>query len=116
MIASDTNDVQALNNYSYSLVERNIHLNKALEMAKKAIELEPDNAAYLDTIGWIYYKMDNIDKALSFIRKSVELDNNNAIVLEHLGDVLIAKNQIQEAIIYYLKAVDIDKDNEILQQ
>ncbi|MAS77973.1 MAG: hypothetical protein CMG15_04930 [Candidatus Marinimicrobia bacterium] len=116
LIASDTNDVQALNNYSYSLVERNIHLNKALEMAKKAIELEPDNAAYLDTIGWIYYKMDNIDKALSFIRKSVELDNNNAIVLEHLGDVLIAKNQIQEAIIYYLKALDIDKDNEILQQ
>ena len=116
LIASDTNDVQALNNYSYSLVERNIHLNKALEMAKKAIELEPDNAAYLDTIGWIYYKMDNIDKALSFIRKSVELDNNNAIVLEHLGDVLIAKNQIQEAILYYLKALDIDKDNEILQQ
>ena len=116
LIASDTNDVQALNNYSYSLVERNIHLNKALEMAKKAIELEPDNAAYLDTIGWIYYKMDNIDKALSFIRKYVELDNNNAIVLEHLGDVLIAKNQIQEAIIYYLKALDIDKDNEILQQ
>ena len=116
LIASDTNDVQALNNYSYSLVERNIHLNKALEMAKKAIELEPDNAAYLDTIGWSYYKMDNIDKALSFIRKSVELDNNNAIVLEHLGDVLIAKNQIQEAIIYYLKALDIDKDNEILQQ
>ena len=116
LIASDTNDVQALNNYSYSLVERNIHLNKALEMAKKAIELEPDNAAYLDTIGWIYYKMDNIDKALLFIRKSVELDNNNPIVLEHLGDVLIAKNQIQEAIIYYLKALDIDKDNEILQQ
>ena len=116
LIASDTNDVQALNNYSYSLVERNIHLNKALEMAKKAIELEPDNAAYLDTIGWIYYKMENIDKALSFISKSVELDSNNAIVLEHLGDVLIAKNQIQEAIIYYLKALDIDKDNEILQQ
>ncbi len=116
LIASDTNDVQALNNYSYSLVERNINLNKALEMAKKAIELEPDNAAYLDTIGWIYYKMENIDKALSFISKSVELDSNNAIVLEHLGDVLIAKNQIQEAIIYYLKALDIDKDNEILQQ
>ena len=54
LIASDTNDVQALNNYSYSLVERNIHLNKALEMAKKAIELEPDNAAYLDTICLLY--------------------------------------------------------------
>ena len=116
LIATDTNDVQALNNYSYSLVERNIHLNKALSMATKAIELEPENAAYLDTIGWIYYKMNNIEKALSFIRRSVELENDNAVVLEHLGDVLIANNQIEEAIIYYLKALDIDKDNQILQQ
>jgi len=116
LIATDTNDVQALNNYSYSLVERNIHLNKALSMATKAIELEPQNAAYLDTIGWIYYKMNNIEKALSFIRRSVELENDNAVVLEHLGDVLIANNQIEEAIIYYLKALDIDKDNQILQQ
>ena len=116
LINSDENDVQALNNYSYSLVERNIQLNKALNMAKKAIDLEPDNAAYLDTIGWIYYKMDNIEKALSFIRKSIELDNDNAVVLEHLGDVLIANNQVEEAILFYLKALDIDKDNEILQQ
>ena len=116
LIKSDENDVQALNNYSYSLVERNIQLNKALNMAKKAIDLEPKNAAYLDTIGWIYYKMDNIEKALSFIRKSIELDNDNAVVLEDLGDVLIANNQIEEAILFYLKALDIDKDNEILQQ
>ena len=116
LIESDTNDVQALNNYSYSLVERNIQLNKALTMAKKAIELEPNNAAYLDTIGWIYYKMDNVEKALSFIRKSVELDNNNAVVLEHLGDVLFSNNQIEEAMLFYLKALDIDKNNEILQQ
>ena len=116
LIESDTNDVQALNNYSYSLVERNIQLNKALAMAKKAIELEPNNAAYLDTIGWIYYKMDNVEKALSFIRKSVELDNNNAVVLEHLGDVLFSNNQIEEAMLFYLKALDIDKNNEILHQ
>ena len=116
LIESDTNDVQALNNYSYSLVERNIQLNKALAMAKKAIQLEPNNAAYLDTIGWIYYKMDNVEKALSFIRKSVELDNNNAVVLEHLGDVLFSNNQIEEAMLFYLKALDIDKNNEILQQ
>ena len=116
LIESDTNDVQALNNYSYSLVESNIQLNKALAMAKKAIELEPNNAAYLDTIGWIYYKMDNVEKALNFIRKSVELDNNNAVVLEHLGDVLFSNNQIEEAMLFYLKALDIDKNNEILQQ
>ena len=116
LIASDTNDIQALNNYSYSLVERNIQLSKALIMSKKTIELDPENAAYLDTIGWIYYKMDDIENALRFIRKSVELENNNAVVLEHLGDVLISNNQIEEAVLFYQKALEIDKDNEILHQ
>ena len=90
LIASDTNDVQALNNYSYSLVERNTQLNKSLEMSKKAIEMEPDNAAYLDTIGWIYFKLNNAQKALYYIRRSIELEGENAVVLDHLGDVLIA--------------------------
>ncbi|HIM26906.1 MAG TPA: tetratricopeptide repeat protein, partial [Candidatus Marinimicrobia bacterium] len=86
LIASDTNDVQALNNYSYSLVERNIQLKKSLVMSKKAIDMEPDNAAYLDTIGWIYYKLNNAQKALYYIRRSIELEDENAVVLEHLGD------------------------------
>ena len=116
LIASDTNDVQALNNYSYSLVERNTQLNKSLEMSKKAIEMEPDNAAYLDTIGWIYFKLNNAQKALYYIRRSIELEGENAVVLEHLGDVLIATDQMDEARIIYLRALDLDKNNDVLKQ
>jgi tetratricopeptide (TPR) repeat protein len=116
LIASDTNDVQALNNYSYSLVERNIQLKKSLVMSKKAIDMEPDNAAYLDTIGWIYYKLNNAQKALYYIRRSIELEDENAVVLEHLGDVLIATDDTEEARTIYLRALDLDKDNELLKQ
>ena len=116
LIASDTNDVQALNNYSYSLVERNTQLNKSLEMSKKAIEMEPDNAAYLDTIGWIYFKLNNAQKALYYIRRSIELEGENSVVLEHLGDVLIATDQMDEARIIYLRALDLDKNNDVLKQ
>ena len=116
LIASDTNDVQALNNYSYSLVERNTQLNKSLKMAKKAIEMDPDNAAYLDTIGWIYFKLNDPQKALYFIRRSIELEGGNAVVLEHLGDVLIAIDQMDEARIIYLRALDLDKNNDVLKQ
>ena len=116
LIASDTNDVQALNNYSYSLVERNIQLEKSLEMSKKAIDLEPDNAAYLDTIGWIYFKLNNAQKALYYIRRSIELEDENAVVLEHLGDVLIAAEQPDEARTIYLRALDLDKNNDLLKQ
>jgi len=116
LIASDTNDVQALNNYSYSLVERNTQLKKSLGMSKKAIEMEPDNAAYLDTIGWIYFKLNNAQKALYYIRRSIELEGENAVVLEHLGDVLIAADQTDEARTIYLRALDLDKNNDVLKQ
>jgi len=116
LIASDTNDVQALNNYSYSLVERNTQLNKSLEMSKKAIEMEPDNAAYLDTIGWIYFKLNHAQKALYYIRRSIELEGKNAVVLEHLGDVLNATDQMGEAKTIYLRALDLDKNNDVLKQ
>ena len=116
LIASDTNDVQALNNYSYSLVERNTQLKKSLEMSKKAIEMEPDNAAYLDTIGWIYFKLNHAQKALYYIRRSIELEGENAVVLEHLGDVLIATDDTEEARTIYLRALELDKDNELLKQ
>ncbi|SVE57283.1 uncharacterized protein METZ01_LOCUS510137, partial [marine metagenome] len=94
-----------------SLVERDIELNKALTLAKKAIELEPDNASYLDTIGWIYFKLNNMEKAQSFIEASVKIIDNNAIVLEHLGDILMKNNKYADAKDLYKRALALDKDN-----
>ncbi len=78
--------------------------------------MEPDNAAYLDTIGWIYFKLNNVQKALYYIRRSIELEDKNSVVLEHLGDVLIATEQPDEARTIYLRALDLDKDNDALKQ
>ena len=61
-----------MNNYSYTLAERGERLELALEMAKKAIEQEPDNPSYLDTIGRVYFKLGNYEKAREYISKAVE--------------------------------------------
>ena len=111
LIKTDSSDAQAFNNYAYSLVERDTELNKALTLAKKAIELEPDNASYLDTIGWIYFKLNNMEKAQSFIEASVKIIDNNAIVLEHLGDILMKNNKYADAKDLYKRALALDKDN-----
>ena len=111
LINVDSLDAQALNNYAYSLVERNENLNKALKMAKKAVSLEPQNASYLDTIGWIYFKLNKIDKAKEYLESSLEIVKDNSVVLEHLGDVLMKDNKQKEAIDYYKRALALDKDN-----
>ncbi len=115
LITADSTDAQSLNNYAYSLAERDVNLNKALIMAQKAVEIEPDNSAYLDTIGWIYFKLGNVKKAHHFIKSAIDNDKTNAVVLEHLGDVLTSKKQYKEAHAIYQQAFDLEPDNERLR-
>ena len=59
-----------LNNYSYSLAERGIQLERALQMAKEAVEKQPENSSYLDTIGWVNFRLGKYDEAQEVYRKS----------------------------------------------
>ena len=115
LINIDNKDAQALNNYAYSLVEREIELKKALDLASKAIELEPKNSSYLDTIGWIYFKQKNFKKAQLYIEKSLEINKENAVVLEHLGDVMMKINRLSDAKDLYRRALLLDKSNQRLK-
>ena len=63
LISLNDQDAQAYNNFAYSLVERDEDLDYALALAKKAVFISPDISPYLDTIGWIYYKLSDFDKA-----------------------------------------------------
>lgn len=98
----------ALNNYAYSLVERNLELQKALKMSKSAIEIEPENASYLDTYGWILFQLGNIEEAIIYLEKSVATNQASAIVYEHLGDAYIAAGNKSKAKEAYLKALEMD--------
>jgi tetratricopeptide (TPR) repeat protein len=80
-------NVMVNNNYAYSLSVRNVHLEKALVLSRVAIIGQPENSAYLDTYGWILYKMGKYDDALVYIKKSLATGEVSAEVLEHLGDI-----------------------------
>lgn len=104
-----------LNNYSYSLSERGIQLERALEMSRRAVELEPENGAYLDTIGWIHFKLGNYQEALRFIQKAVNTREGSAEVLEHLGDVYYQLGETDNAQKYWRKALEKDPGNQTLK-
>ena len=111
LITLNTKDAQAYNNYAYSLIERNEDVEYALTLAKKAIELSPKTSSYLDTIGWIYFKLNDFDKAKEYIGEAIVYDETSSVVLEHYGDVLIELNEIDEALIFYKKAFELDSEN-----
>tara|TARA_B100000945_G_C20411756_1_gene612942 strand:+ start:671 stop:2236 length:1566 start_codon:yes stop_codon:yes gene_type:complete len=109
-----------LNDYAYVLSERsNITYEKldyALDLAIKAIKLEPHNSAFLDTIGWIYFKLGKEELAKKYLEKSLTIDNKNPVILEHLGDVYLKLEDYNRAKKLYMKALDFNIDNSSIKE
>ncbi len=104
----DSTNVLILNNLAYSWADRGIKLNEALGMAKKAVEAEPKNSSYLDTIGWIYFKLGDYKKAKQNIEAAVDIEKDNPTLLDHLGDVYFKLGDKKKAISNWKKAFEKD--------
>jgi len=111
----DSNNHNAMNNYAYYLAIRGERIDYAQELALKAIRLEPENAAYLDTVGWIYYLKNEYDEAREYIEASIETGEASAEVYEHLGDVYDKLGEPEKAKKWWKRAFEDDSDREYLQ-
>ncbi len=107
-IRYDSENHNAMNNYAYNLSVRETNLERAKELALKAIELDAENAAYLDTVGWVYFKLGDYDRARRFIKASIDTGESSAEVLEHLGDVYEKLGDLDEAKKWWKQALDKD--------
>ncbi len=115
-ITLDPDNEVALNNFAYYLSERDIRLKEAKEMAQRALELNPENAAFLDTMGWIYFKIGDYEKAREYIRASIETGEASAEVLEHMGDVYDKMGEPDRAMYWWQKAYDKDDNRTHLKE
>ena len=104
-----------LNNYSYSMSERNIQIERALEMAKRAVAAQPDNASYLDTIGWIYYRLGDYRNAEEHILRAIQKGEVSAVVHEHLGDVYYSLGDQERALEQWKIALRMQPENETVK-
>ncbi len=82
---------------------------------KKALDREPDNASYLDTIGWIYYQLGEYEEAREFILQALEQDSTNAEVLDHMGDIYSKLGEVQKAREYYRRALESNPDDQAIR-
>jgi tetratricopeptide (TPR) repeat protein len=116
-LAIDPNNIYVLNNYSYYLAIRNENLEKARTMSEKVNKIVPNNANYLDTFGWVYFKMKDYTKSEEIFKKALEIGGKeDATILEHYGDVLYHLNRKSEALEYWQKAKDKGNDSSTLQK
>ncbi len=86
VLASDENNVTALNGLGYVLASENRDLKRALELCKKALNLAPDSAACLDSLGWVYYRLGLFSQARKYLERAKEIDGSNKVILQHLEE------------------------------
>ncbi len=107
----------ALNNFSYHLAQRKVRLKEAEAMARKAVELEENNPAFLDTYGWILYQLERYEEARQWIQKSIQADHQpGGGVLEHYGDVLFKLGEVEQAVEYWNKALKAGEGSPLLDR
>lgn len=106
-----------LNNYAYYLSLLGEELDKAEKMSKKAVTLDPENAAFQDTYGWVLFRQEKYREAAEWILKAVQSNEEpSADVLEHYGDVLYKLGDTTGAIDYWLKAKQKGTGSELLDK
>ncbi len=104
----DSTVALVLNNYAYLLATQNRELDKAKDMVTRALDREPENASYLDTRGWIQYRLGKYEDAITDLVKAAQIDSSNGEIQSHLGDVYSAKGDKVLAQSAWKKALELD--------
>lgn len=87
----------ALNYLGYMFADRGVNLDEAHDLVQRALDLEPDNGAYLDSLGWVYYRQDKLELAAKYIERSLKQYEDDPVVHTHLGDVYYKQGRIADA-------------------
>ncbi len=98
VIDANPNNASALNYLGYTLADRNIRLEEAHDLVKRALDLDPHNGAYLDSMGWVYYRQGKLQQAEEMLIEALDRVGQDATIHEHLGDVYAKGGKTKEAI------------------
>lgn len=106
-ISSRPDDLNALNKLGYLYAKNNMKLDEAEAMLKRAVEKEPQNGHFLDSLGWVYYRKGNADLAIEYLQRALSAYESRDI-RDHLGDAYLLKGEMQNAVAEWRRALDLD--------
>lgn len=115
ILVTDPENTAALNALGYTLADRTTRYQEALELIARARAAEPDQAAIIDSYGWVLYRLGRIEEALVELRRAYTLMKDPEIAA-HLGEVLWVSGQEDEARRFFDEALKLDPDNRSLQR
>jgi tetratricopeptide (TPR) repeat protein len=117
-IAMDpANAADACNYLGYMWVEQNQHLDEAEAMIKRAVQSEPNNGAFLDSLGWLEFRQGKFEQALNDLQRAAKnMTRDDPVVFEHIGDTCLKLQRVPQALEAWQKALTLDPQNKSLVQ
>lgn len=119
VLAIEPHHSAALNYIGYSWADQGVNLDQARKYIEEAASLNPEDGYIRDSLGWVYFKLGDLERARLELEKSIQLVESDPVIFEHLGDVYHHGGQHDKAREMYEKALAITKDDsrkEVLQQ
>ena len=111
------NSADACNYLGYMWAEQNMHLDEAEQMIRRALKKEPNNGAYLDSLGWVEFRAGKFEQALTDLQRAAQnMTRDDPVVFEHLGDTYLKLNRVANAVESWQKALALDPQNRKIAQ
>lgn len=108
IIGLEPSNANALNYLGYLLAVRGAELDEAIDLVQRALVQEPDNGAYLDSLGWAYFRRGDLQLAEKYLAAAASQLPENSEIQDHLGDVFARLGRLPDAIAAWTRALDGD--------
>ena len=101
-----------LNYLGFMMADDNHNLDEALVMSQVAVDADPINGAYLDSLGWVYYRLEELDLAERYLERAILFAPTDPTLHEHLGDLYRRTGRIAEARAAYERSLELAEEEE----
>ena len=108
MLQLEPGNADALNYLGYLLAERGEQLDEAIRLVRRALDADPGNPSYLDSLGWAHFRRGDVDEAEKYLAPAAAKLPRNSVIQDHLGDVHARRGRWQDAIAAWTKALEGD--------
>lgn len=116
VINFNSKHASALNYLGYMWADRGVRLNESLGLIKRAVAIEPNNGAFLDSLGWVYFKMGKIEQAEAYLVQALGRVRRDPTIYEHLGDLYYQKGAYLKAHTAWKRSISYGQDEEEIQK
>lgn len=105
-----------LNYLAYTWAERGEKLGRARAYVERALAEQPDNGAYVDTLGWVCFRQARFEDALKLLQRASKLMEGDPTILEHVGDAFLALNRKEDAVASWVRSFLVDSENKRVEE